>query len=322
MDDQNDSNEMEINDGDLLEEANNILSLLGNSGKIEKEEDLFLDDFYVSIIGNLLSDVQPEISPGRTKEEKAEIMNKLIETLSQAIEVDLHHINGAAIILEHDKFSAKNLLDLILELIKTIIDNNSEEEEEEKRINTSDMKNKNDTEKKERHNVNLSESNELNKNIDNYNDENDEEEDNINMTDYKKEKEKGNIIEEINYGEPGSTNTNEKKNINQILGGENETNNNRNLLTNNSTKSNKKDSSKEKSDNKKKEEKSSSKKSHHININNENQNEKDENDENNPEIPNISEQSFTNNLNRSCFEQLDFQKMLDKLKDIENKVDN
>ena len=65
-------------------------------------------------------------------------------TLSQAIEVDLPHINGAAIVLEHDKVSAKNLLDLISELIKTIIDNNLEEkeEEEEAKNNFSDKKNK------------------------------------------------------------------------------------------------------------------------------------------------------------------------------------
>ena len=144
MEEENYSNEQEIKDGDLLEAANNILSLLDYSKKLENEEDLFLDDFYVSIIGNLLSDIQPEITPGETKEEKAEIMNKLIMTLSQAIEVDLPHINGAAIVLEHDKVSAKNLLDLISELIKTIIDNNLEEkeEEEEEKNNFSDKKNK------------------------------------------------------------------------------------------------------------------------------------------------------------------------------------
>ena len=251
MDDQNDSNEIEINDGDLLEEANNILSLLGYSQKLEDEEKLFLDDFYVSIIGNLLTDIQPEISPGETKKEKAEIMDKLIETLSQAIEVDLKHINGAAIILEHDKYSAKNLLDLILELIKTIFDNNlEEEEEEEKKIDNSDKKkidenniidinNDNNyvrsSEKKDKHNLDLSESNELNKNIEIFNDD-EEDENNI-----KKE----NIIEEINYGEPDP---NDKKNINksddkkeEIKKPEkvNDNQNNINILTKNSTKSSK-----------------------------------------------------------------------------------
>ena len=174
-----DYNEMEIKDGDLLEAANNILSLLDYSQKLENEEDLFLDDFYVSIIGNLLSDIQPEIQPGESREEKAKIMDNLIKTLSKAIEIDLPHINGAAIVLEHDKVSAKNLLDLISDLIKTIIDNNLEEGEgegegeaeapeeidNEKKQNLSDMENKGvnnrnmynlSSEKKEKKNLNLS----------------------------------------------------------------------------------------------------------------------------------------------------------------------
>ena len=46
---QNNSNEEEsqIMEGDLLNLANNILSLLNYSQKLENEEDLFLDDFYV-----------------------------------------------------------------------------------------------------------------------------------------------------------------------------------------------------------------------------------------------------------------------------------
>ena len=124
--------ESQIKEGDLLNSANNILSLLNYSQKLENEEDLFLDDFYVSIIGNLLSDIQPEIVPGGNIKEKAQVMDKLVKSLSQAIEIDLPHINGADIILNHDKVSAKNLLDVISELIKTIIDNNLEEVEEEK----------------------------------------------------------------------------------------------------------------------------------------------------------------------------------------------
>ena len=137
-----DTNEIEVKDGELLEAANNILSLLEYPQKIDSEEYLFSDDFYVSIIGNLLSDIQPEIKPGKDPNEKAEIMNKLIQTLSQAIEVDLPQIDGAAIVLNHDKVSAKNLLDLISELIKTIIDNNLEEreEEEEEKNNFSEKK--------------------------------------------------------------------------------------------------------------------------------------------------------------------------------------
>ena len=51
MEDQNNSNsnqeeESEIKDGDLLTIANNILSLLNYSQKLDNEEDLFLDDFF------------------------------------------------------------------------------------------------------------------------------------------------------------------------------------------------------------------------------------------------------------------------------------
>ena len=120
MEDNSNSNqeeESEIKEGDLLNIANNILSLLNYSQKLDNEDDLFLDDFYVSIIGNLLSENQPEIIPGKTLEEKAEIMNSLVQSLSEAIEVDLSHINGGGIILNHDKVSAKNLLDVMFELI-------------------------------------------------------------------------------------------------------------------------------------------------------------------------------------------------------------
>ena len=221
MTDQNNSNKIEIKDGELLETANNILSLLDYSQKLENEEELFKDDFYVSIIGNLLSDIQPEISPGETNEEKAEIMNKLLETLSKAIEVDLPHINGAAIILEHDKVSAKNLLDLISELIKTIIDNNLEEGEEEEdeanqKYNNSEHNRKyednndnNNFISNVRKNLNLSESDELNKNIEIDNGEKDEDIEDINENN-----KKGEIIEEINYGEPDSLKV-DKKNKNE-----------------------------------------------------------------------------------------------------------
>ena len=176
MEEQNNSNEEEsqIMEGDLLNIANNILSLLNYSQKLENEEDLFLDDFYVSIIGNLLSEVQPEIVPGKDIQEKAKIMDQLVKSLSQAIEVDLPHINGAAIILNHDKVSAKNLLDVISELIKTIIDNNLEEVEEEK--NDENDKNYSSNKKKsENKNINTDESNkndELNKKIEEYYDDN------------------------------------------------------------------------------------------------------------------------------------------------------
>ena len=276
MDEQNDSNELDVKDGDLLDAANNILALLDYSQKLENEEDLFLDDFYVSIIGNLLSDIQPEITPGETKEDKAEIMNKLIKTLSQAIEVDLPHINGAAIVLEHDKVSAKNLLDLIAELIKAIIANNLEEGEEEddevqKKNNFSEKKNKSDKKnqndnfiKKVRNNLDLSERNGLNKNIEIYNDESDENDiDNIQNGNKSKKNE---IIEEINNGDIDSKESDKKyKNKSgekiSLKDKEKENQNNLNALTNNSTKSNKNNSNIKEEENEKDKKLSSLKKS-------------------------------------------------------------
>ena len=169
MEDNSNSNqeeESEIKEGDLLNIANNILSLLNYSQKLDNEDDLFLDDFYVSIIGNLLSENQPEIVPGKTLEEKAEIMNSLVQSLSEAIEVDLSHINGGGIILNHDKVSAKNLLDVMFELIKTIIDNNLEEVEEEK--NEGNDKGFSETKKKEK-NININ-NDDINKDINDIND--------------------------------------------------------------------------------------------------------------------------------------------------------
>ena len=331
-----DINEIEIKDGELLEAANNILSLLEYPQKIDSEEYLFSDDFYVSIIGNLLSDIQPEIKPGKTLNEKAEIMNKLIQTLSQAIEVDLPQIDGAAIVLNHDKVSAKNLLDLISELIKTIIDNNLEEkeEEEEEKNNFSEKKDKyenneianndnyillsdkNNTNK--RQNLNLSESNDLNKNIeieDDNDNENENENDNEEDSNNKNKNKKNEIIEEINYGEKDSVKSdkNKKKDLSDQKQYDNDIMNNLNVLTNNSTSSNKRNSKEKENEDKLK----NSKGKDEIRKNND-----EDNMEYSQELHNLSEESSRNNSNRSCFEQLDFQKMMNKLKDMENKVNN
>ena len=47
----------------------NFLSLLNYSQKFDNEDELLLDDFYVSLIGNLLLENQPEIVQGKTLEE-------------------------------------------------------------------------------------------------------------------------------------------------------------------------------------------------------------------------------------------------------------
>ena len=121
-----------VPEGALLSIANNILSLLEYSSELENEEDLFLDDFYIAIVSNLVSDRKFNIVPGKTKSEKVKSLDALIQFLSQIIEMDFSQISAKGIIEEHDRVSAKCLLELIEELIKALIEQNGEEEQREK----------------------------------------------------------------------------------------------------------------------------------------------------------------------------------------------
>ena len=134
-DDSNNSQNMTIPDGALLQIANNILEILEYPSELENEDDLFLDDFYIVIVGNLMSDRKFDIEPGKTPEEKVQQLNKLIYLLSQIIDMDLSHINAKGIIFDHDRVSAKCLLELLEELIKAIIKQNEEEEENQSEEN-------------------------------------------------------------------------------------------------------------------------------------------------------------------------------------------
>ncbi len=125
------SETISIPDGALLEIANRILELLDYPSELENEEDLFLDDFYIAIVGNLISDAKFDLKPGKDNEEKVESLKKLIKLLQEIIEMDLSHINPENIIYKHDKISTKCLLELIEELIKALINENEKEENEE-----------------------------------------------------------------------------------------------------------------------------------------------------------------------------------------------
>ena len=116
---------------DILKIANNILHLLDYSQQLNDEEILFSDEFYISILTNLLTEQNKELISGETPEQKVKSLKKLIQTLSDIIEIDLSQINAEGIIIKHDKESAKSLLELIEELIKTLIKSNSIEAEEE-----------------------------------------------------------------------------------------------------------------------------------------------------------------------------------------------
>ena len=116
---------------EILKIANNILHLLDYSQKLTDEEILFSDEFYISILTNLLTEQNKELIPGQTPEQKVKSLKNLIRTLSDIIEIDLSQINAEGIIMNHDKESAKSLLELIEELIKTLINSNTIEAEEE-----------------------------------------------------------------------------------------------------------------------------------------------------------------------------------------------
>ena len=122
MDD--DSNNPE---GDLLELANNILSIFNSSAKIESEEDLFSDEFYISIISILMPDEELQMEPGKTAEEKVKNLKTLLDYLSNILEVDLSKINAKSIIIKHDKENTRDLLELLSSIIQTLIKANIEQ---------------------------------------------------------------------------------------------------------------------------------------------------------------------------------------------------
>ena len=144
-DDQSES----IPEGALLSIANNILDLLDYSSELENEEDLFLDDFYIAIVSNLVSDRKFNIVPGKTKEEKVKSLDNLIQFLSQIIEMDFSQISAKGIIFDHDRVSTKCLLELIEELIKALIEqgqnpgDGENEEPSEKTENSQEIKKQN-----------------------------------------------------------------------------------------------------------------------------------------------------------------------------------
>ena len=128
---------------ELLKIANNILNLLEYPSELEREEDLFSDEFYIAIVGNLISDRKFDIQPGNTVKEKIESLKKLVDLLSQIIDMDLSHILPEGIIVKKDKISTKCLLELIEELIKALINENEEDSQASIKNNLSDNNIKN-----------------------------------------------------------------------------------------------------------------------------------------------------------------------------------
>ncbi len=113
-----DSNNSEL---DLLDLANAILTILSSSDKIENEEELFSDEFYIKVISSLLQDEEFQMESGKTSEEKINNLKGILDILSSNIGAELSEIDVKGIILKHDRESAKGLLELLLAIIQTII---------------------------------------------------------------------------------------------------------------------------------------------------------------------------------------------------------
>ena len=131
MNDSNSSNQSNSQNIDNFSLAKGIYELLGINKELESEEDLFSDEVYIEIITKIIPDIQEEISPGNTPEEKVETIKILLSLLGNLVEANLSKINAKKIVIEHDKESVKNFLELLLQLINVIINNGEEEFEED-----------------------------------------------------------------------------------------------------------------------------------------------------------------------------------------------
>ena len=125
-------------DKNLLTLANKIYSIFYQDKEIKSIEELFSDKIYLDIIGNFLPNIQEEISPGKTDEEKIETLSLLLSLLSKLIDSEID-IDPEKIILEHDKKSAQNFLEILLEITMSLINSGAEFEEEEDELEERKM---------------------------------------------------------------------------------------------------------------------------------------------------------------------------------------
>ena len=125
-------------DKNLLTLANKIYSIFYQDKEIKSIEELFSDKIYLDVIGNLLPNIQEEISPGKTDEEKIETLSLLLSLLSKLIDSEID-IDPEKIILEHDKKSAQNFLEILLEITMSLINSGAEFEEEEDELEERKM---------------------------------------------------------------------------------------------------------------------------------------------------------------------------------------
>ena len=129
---------MEIDEDDLLSIPNTIYQILGQEKEIKSEDELYSDEVYLDIISILLPNIDGEITPGKTPEEKIETIGLLLSLLGKLLEADLD-IDPKKIVLEHDKENAKNFLEILLKVTTSLLNSGAELEEEEDEFEENKM---------------------------------------------------------------------------------------------------------------------------------------------------------------------------------------
>ena len=129
---------MDIDEDDLLSIPNTIYQILGQEKEIKSEDELYSDEVYLDIISILLPNIDGEITPGKTPEEKIETIGLLLSLLGKLLEADLD-IDPKKIVLEHDKENAKNFLEILLKVTTSLLNSGAELEEEEDEFEENKM---------------------------------------------------------------------------------------------------------------------------------------------------------------------------------------
>ena len=129
---------MDIDEDDLLSIPNTIYQILGQEKELKSEDELYSDEVYLDIISILLPNIDGEITPGKTPEEKIETLSLLLSLLGKLLEADLD-IDPKKIVLEHDRENAKNFLEILLRVTTSLLNSGAELEEEEDEFEENKM---------------------------------------------------------------------------------------------------------------------------------------------------------------------------------------
>ncbi len=129
---------MDTDEDDLLSIPNTIYQILGQEKELKSEDELYSDEVYLDIISILLPNIDGEITPGKTPEEKIETLSLLLSLLGKLLEADLD-IDPKKIVLEHDRENAKNFLEILLRVTTSLLNSGAELEEEEDEFEENKM---------------------------------------------------------------------------------------------------------------------------------------------------------------------------------------